>query len=72
MTGDWKPPSDRSVSLLRAEDIPRQIRTIRGHRVLLDADLVALYGVPTKVLVQAVKRNLDRFPEDLVFDAIRA
>jgi hypothetical protein len=71
MTGDWKPPSDRSVSLLRAEDIPRRILTIRGHRVLLDADLAELYGVQTKVLNQTVRRNTDRFPEDFMFQLSR-
>lgn len=40
---------------------------MRGHKVMLDADLAALYGVETRVLVQAVKRNLDRFPEDFMF-----
>ncbi|MET0988696.1 MAG: ORF6N domain-containing protein [Steroidobacteraceae bacterium] len=38
----------------------------RGHKVLLDADLATLYGVATKVLLQAVKRNLTRFPEDFM------
>lgn len=40
---------------------------IRGQRVMLDSDLALLYGVETKVLNQAVKRNLDRFPKDFVF-----
>ena len=44
-----------------------RIRTVRGQKVLLDADLAALYGVATKVLVQAVKRNLQRFPADFMF-----
>ena len=44
-----------------------RIRQIRGHKVMLDADLAELYGVPTKALVQAVKRNLDRFPGDFMF-----
>lgn len=44
-----------------------RIRTIRGHKVLLASDLAALYGVQTKVLVQAVKRNLERFPSDFAF-----
>ncbi len=43
------------------------ILTIRGQKVLLDADLAAIYGVPTKALNQAVKRNAVRFPEDFVF-----
>ena len=40
---------------------------VRGRRVILDHDLARLYGVSTKVLNQAVKRNLDRFPEDFMF-----
>ena len=47
--------------------ITEQIQFIRNHRVLLDADLAELYGVSTKVLVQAVKRNLARFPSDFMF-----
>ena len=40
---------------------------IRNKKVILDSDLAALYGVETKVLVQAVKRNIDRFPDDFMF-----
>lgn len=47
--------------------IERSIITLRGHRVMLDADLAAMYGVPTKVFNQAVKRNLARFPSDFRF-----
>ena len=43
------------------------ILTLRGQKVILDADLAGLYGVQTKVLNQAVKRNVDRFPSDLMF-----
>jgi hypothetical protein len=43
------------------------IITVRGHKVLLDADLAEIYGVPTKVFNQAVKRNAERFPEDFCF-----
>jgi len=43
------------------------IHTIRGRKVLLDADLASIYGVPTKALNQAVKRNAERFPEDFSF-----
>jgi hypothetical protein len=49
------------------ERIAGAIRIVRGHKVLLDADLAALYGAATRVLVQAVKRNLDRFPADFMF-----
>ncbi len=43
------------------------IQSIRGLQVLLDKDLAAIYGVPTKIFNQAIKRNLDRFPEDFRF-----
>ena len=49
------------------ERIERAILLIRGHKVMLDADLATLYEVPTKVLLQAVKRNLERFPSDFMF-----
>jgi hypothetical protein len=49
-----------------SERIERAILLIRGHKVMLDADLAALYEVETRVLVQAVKRNLARFPEDFM------
>jgi hypothetical protein len=50
-----------------AERIADVILVVRGCRVLLDADLADLYGVPTKVLLQAVRRNAERFPEDFMF-----
>jgi len=54
-------------SLIPAERIERSIWLIRGHKVILDADLAVLYGVETRTLVQAVKRNIERFPEDFMF-----
>ena len=53
--------------LIPAEQIERSIRFIRGEKIMLDKDLPGLYGVATKVLVQAVKRNRSRFPEDFMF-----
>jgi len=47
--------------------IARHILSLRDQRVMLDADLAALYGVETKVLVQAIKRNIERFPGDFMF-----
>jgi hypothetical protein len=47
-------------------DIVRAITVLRGHKVLLDEDLATLYGVEVKVLVQAVKRNAARFPQDFM------
>jgi phage regulator Rha-like protein len=48
------------------------ILTVRGKRIALGADLAAIYGVETRVLIQAVKRNLARFPEDFVFQLSRS
>ena len=48
--------------------VERKILVLRGERVMLDADLAELYGVPTKALVQAVKRNRGRFPADFMFE----
>ena len=50
-----------------AERILHSIHVLRGERILLDADLADLYQVETRVLVQAVKRNLGRFPGDFMF-----
>lgn len=50
-----------------AERIERKIYVIRGERVMLDSDLAEIYGVETRVLNQAVRRNIDRFPEDFMF-----
>ncbi len=44
---------------------------IRGEKVLLDEDLVVLYGVETRAVVQAVKRNVERFPDDFMFQLTR-
>ena len=48
--------------------IQSKIYEIRGCRVMLDSDLAALYQVETKALKQAVKRNIERFPEDFMFE----
>ena len=47
--------------------IERRIYLIRGHKVMIDADLAVLYGVPTHRLNERVKRNRNRFPEDFMF-----
>ena len=54
-------------SALPTERIENRILLIRGQKVLLDADLAALYGVQTRALNQAVKRNAERFPGDFMF-----
>ena len=53
--------------LIPVERIQKAILLIRDQKVMLDADLSSLYGVDTKVLVQAVKRNIERFPQDFMF-----
>jgi len=55
------------TSLTGPHLIQNAILTIRGERVMLDADLAALYGVSVKALNQAVKRNRKRFPGDFMF-----
>jgi hypothetical protein len=57
-----------SSELLPLEAITQRIVLIRGQKVLLDADLAALYGVETRRLNEQVRRNLDRFPEDFIFE----
>ena len=57
----------KPATLIPLERIQQIIFLIRGEKVMLDADIAMLYGVATKVLNQAVKRNLSRFPEDFMF-----
>lgn len=54
---------DEKMVKISIERIEQAIFLIQGQKVLLDADLAQLYGVETKILNKAVKRNLDRFPE---------
>jgi hypothetical protein len=63
-------PRSGSSSAAPAE-IEGVIRIVRSERVILDADLAKLYGVPTKVLNQAVKRNAKKFPSDFMFRLTR-
>ena len=60
-----------ATELVAVHRIERSILWIRGQRVMLDADLAFLYGVPTKVLNQAVRRNRERFPKDFMFRLTR-
>ena len=59
-------------SLIPAHRIEHAILLLRGEKVILDAHLAALYGVQTKVLIQAVKRNLERFPADFMLRLTKA
>lgn len=56
-----------NASIIPMERIEQAIHFIRGHKVMLDADLARLYGVANKALIQAVKQNLRRFPSDFMF-----
>lgn len=57
-----------SQIMIPEEVIMSKIYLIRGQKVMLDRDLAEFYGVDTKVLKQAVKRNIERFPEDFMFE----
>jgi len=59
--------TEKSEVIVATDRIAAAIQIIRGQRVMLDRDLAELYGVATKVLIQAVKRNADRFPGDFMF-----
>jgi hypothetical protein len=59
---------NNKTAATRADRIADAIIVVRGHRVMLDSDLAELYGVPTKALLQAVRRNSARFPGDFMFD----
>jgi len=58
--------ADRN-QIVPVKQIESLILVIRGERVMLDADLAALYGVPTKRLNEQVRRNMERFPQDFMF-----
>ncbi|MBI4221259.1 MAG: ORF6N domain-containing protein, partial [Planctomycetes bacterium] len=59
------------TSLLPQESIESKIFSIRGKRVMFDRDLAVLYGVETKYLKQQVNRNIERFPNDFMFQLTR-
>ncbi len=61
----------KNETIIPSERIADRIFLIRGKKVMLDRDLGRLYGVQTKALKQAVKRNLERFPEDFMFELSR-
>jgi ORF6N domain-containing protein len=59
--------SKKLTNAIEDQEIIDCIRVIRGQKVMLDSDLAKMYGVPTKVLNQAMKRNITRFPPDFMF-----
>ena len=63
----WSLTNPEAKNMNELEKIQYRIHEIRGQKVMLDFDLAALYGIETRVLNQAVKRNIERFPEDFMF-----
>ena len=61
------PDMAKRLDIVVPEAIERRIFLIRGHKVMLSIHLANLYGVETRVLNQAVKRNIGRFPDDFMF-----
>lgn len=61
-------PKSNEFTALTEEVVMNQIYVIRNQRIMLDRDLAKLYGVETKVLKQQVRRNIERFPEDFMFE----
>jgi len=61
------PAATAEVTVIAAEQVGRRIYNVRGQNVMLDSDLAELYGVETRTLNQAVKRNSSRFPDDFMF-----
>ena len=57
----------KKISSKSIENVQRMILTIRGQKVILDADLSKIYGVSTKRLNEQVRRNIKRFPDDFMF-----
>ena len=70
MSSNTSQPSSPS-SLLPLELVTHRVKVLRGQRVIVDADLAALYGVETKTLNRAVQRNSERFPADFMFQLDR-
>lgn len=60
-------PVTEETAIVLAERVVQSILQIRGHRVILDVELATMYGVSTKALNQAVRRNSGRFPDDFMF-----
>ncbi len=60
-----------SAKIIFTESIQNKIYFIRGQKVMLDRHLAEFYGVETRVLMQAIKRNRERFPEDFLFELTR-
>lgn len=62
---------EETLELMSVDNIRNRVYIIRGQQVMLDADLAEIYGYEVKALNQQVKRNIDRFPEDFMFQLTR-
>ena len=62
----------KNTQIIPVEAVENKILLIRGQKVMIDRDLARLYGVPTKVLNQKVKRNIEKFPADFMFILTKA
>jgi hypothetical protein len=67
MGKDAHSPRNSGPKPVAVEDVAESITLLRGRRVILDRELAAIYGVETRALNQSVKRNIERFPEDFMF-----
>ena len=72
MTKTTRTPRHMGTTPVPVEQVAQSILLLRGKRVILDRELAAIYGVPTGRLNEAVKRNIERFPEDFMFQLTRA
>lgn len=68
---DSKIDKDIETAIVTLDQVVRRIYEIRGHKVMLDSELAGLYGVETRVLNQAVRRNIERFPDDFMIQLTR-
>lgn len=59
--------SNKELTVYNSSEIQKKIFTLRNEQVMFDIDLAVFYGVETKVLNQAVKRNIERFPKEFLF-----
>src|SRR5437868_4162950 len=66
------PRKSSSTAIVPIPAVQGRILLLRGQRIILDADLATLYGVPTKRLNEQVRRNAERFPDDFMFRLTRA
>jgi phage regulator Rha-like protein len=64
---EWNMP-EKTKAVISVDAIVSKIISLRGERVMLDRDLANMYGVEIRVLKQAVRRNIDRFPDDFMFE----